>query len=180
MYLFQIQRRSKEKSCPDDACPCCCLLHQQPSCSCPQYHQVRHPCILIFNQASQKIEILFIYHCILCQLFMCYHIFFHHFSHLNLEYIPSSYQPAVNQFLTHSMVVAHTMCYINSAINPYIYYTMSQAFNNQVNNGMIYVTQLNIHIYLIASFNFTFLVYNHISPSKVLLAYHFYLCSTEW
>ena len=78
----------------------------------------------------------------MCVSCLCVSIIFcHHFSHLNLEYIPSSYQPAVNQFLTHGMVVAHTMCYINSAINPYIYYTMSQAFNKQVDD-MASVIQL--------------------------------------
>ena len=63
--------------------------------------------------------------CILIKLAYC-------FSHLNLDYIPSSFQSYVNQFLTHGMVVGHTMCYVNSAINPYIYYTMSQAFKDQV------------------------------------------------
>ena len=49
-----------------------------------------------------------------------------------LEYIPSEYKGLLNNFLNHSMVVAHTMCYINSAINPFIYYFMSSAFRKQV------------------------------------------------
>ena len=38
----------------------------------------------------------------------------------------------VQGIVAHGQVVGHTMCYINSAINPYIYYTKSQAFKDQV------------------------------------------------
>ena len=47
------------------------------------------------------------------------------------EYLPTEYKTILNNFLNHSMVVAHTMCYINSTINPFIYYFMSSAFRKQ-------------------------------------------------
>jgi len=48
-----------------------------------------------------------------------------------IDYIHEDYRDSLNNFLNHSMVVAHTMCYINSTLNPFIYYIMSSTFRKQ-------------------------------------------------
>jgi len=50
---------------------------------------------------------------------------------LNDFMIPEHYQSQVESLVAHGQIVGHTMCYINSAINPFIFYTMSQAFKKQ-------------------------------------------------
>ena len=49
-----------------------------------------------------------------------------------MEYFPPWMKEIVNNFLNQAMIVGHTMCYINSAVNPFIYYFMSSAFRKQV------------------------------------------------
>ena len=39
--------------------------------------------------------------------------------------------------VAHGQVVGHTLCYINSAINPLVYYFMSEAFRNKVKMNKI-------------------------------------------
>ena len=56
-----------------------------------------------------------------------------YFSHINAEYVPAELQDHVGHMVAHGQVVGHTLCYINSAINPLVYYFMSEAFKNRVN-----------------------------------------------
>ena len=49
-----------------------------------------------------------------------------------MDFISEGSKEFLTNFLAQAMVVGHTMCYINSAINPFIYYFMSAAFRKQV------------------------------------------------
>ena len=55
-----------------------------------------------------------------------------YFSHINSEYVPAELQDHVGHMVARGQVVGHTLCYINSAINPLVYYFMSEAFKNKV------------------------------------------------
>jgi hypothetical protein len=67
----------------------------------------------------------------------------------------------VQGIVAHGQVVGHTMCYINSAINPFIFYTMSKSFKKKVNKQK----NLLLHLYPFSDFSYLVLFTLFISLS---------------
>ena len=60
-----------------------------------------------------------------------------HLRHVTTEYHPHL-QRVLGPVITHGQAVAHTLCYVNSAINPILYYMMSDLFKKKVINKWRY------------------------------------------